>query len=325
MKRENAVLYIVIPCYNEQEVLTETKKRLTEKVNKMIEGKKISPESKIVFVNDGSRDSTWQMIKAMHGTDERITGITLSRNCGHQNALLAGLMTVKDRCDICISMDADLQDDIEVLDEFVEKYYQGCEIVYGVRNSRKTDTWFKRTTAEAFYKLMKTFGVNIVSDHADYRLMSRRALEELSKYQEVNLFLRGIVPTLGFQTDTVEYERHERFAGESKYPLKKMISFAVDGITSFSTRPIQMITELGVLVFLISIFLLLWVFVGALRGNTVSGWATLVISIWALGGLQLLAIGIIGNYIGKTYMETKARPRYIVEEFLEEEQKEIEE
>lgn len=325
MKRENAVLYIVIPCYNEQEVLAETKKRLIEKINKMIQGKKISPESKIVFVNDGSRDNTWQMIKTMHETDPRVTGITLSRNCGHQNALLAGLMTVKDRCDICISMDADLQDDIEVLDEFVEKYYQGCEIVYGVRNSRKTDTWFKRNTAEAFYKMMKMFGVNIVSDHADYRLMSRRALEELSKYQEVNLFLRGIVPMLGFQTDTVEYERHERFAGESKYPLKKMISFAVDGITSFSTRPIQMITELGVLVFMISILFLLWVFVGALRGNTVSGWATVVISIWALGGLQLLAIGIIGNYIGKTYMETKARPRYIVEEFLEEERKEIEE
>lgn len=309
-------LYIVIPCYNEEAVLPETEKRLTAKLGKMIESGLISDKSRMVFVDDGSKDKTWSMIEEMYEKNPYVMGIKSSRNRGHQNTLLEGLMTVKDDCDMVVSMDADLQDDIEVLDQFVEKYYGGCDIVYGVRSARKMDTWFKRTTAQGFYKVMETMGVNIVYNHADYRLMSKRAIQELENFKEVNLFLRGIVPMIGFKTDIVEYERSERFAGESKYPLKKMISFALDGITSLSIKPIRFITSLGFLLFVISIVLLIYYVVGYFMGKTIQGWATLVISIWGIGGLELLAIGIIGEYIGKIYMETKERPRYIVEEYL---------
>lgn len=309
-------LYLVIPCYNEQEVLHETEHRLTVKLNRMISDGLISDESRMVFVDDGSKDSTWNIIKDMHEKNGLVLGIKSSRNRGHQNTLLAGLMTVKDECDMAISMDADLQDDIEVLDEFVKKYYDGCEIVYGVRSARKTDTFFKKFTAEGFYKVMKWMGADIVFNHADYRLMSSRALNELAKYKEVNLFLRGIVPMIGFKTDVVMYERHERFAGESKYPLKKMLAFAMDGITSLSIKPIRFITSLGVILFAFSVILLIYFIVGYFLGRTAPGWATIVVSIWGIGGLQLLAIGVIGEYIGKIYMETKERPRYIIEEFL---------
>lgn len=314
--KDAKILYLVIPCYNEQEVLPETEKRLTEKLNKMIQAGLISENSRMVFVDDGSKDKTWTLISEMYEKNPLVLGIKSSRNRGHQNTLLEGLMTVKDDCDMVISMDADLQDDIEVLDQFVEKYNAGCDIVYGVRSARKTDTWFKRTTAQGFYKVMEAMGVNIVYNHADYRLMSKRAIEELENFREVNLFLRGIVPMIGFKTDIVEYERNERFAGKSKYPLKKMISFALDGITSLSIKPIRFIASLGILLFVVSIVLLIYYGVGYFMGRTIQGWATLVISIWGIGGLELLAIGIIGEYIGKIYMETKGRPRFIVEEYL---------
>lgn len=314
--KEAKTLYLVIPCYNEQEVLPETEKRLTEKLNKMIQSGLVSERSRMVFVDDGSKDKTWSMIKQMHEENPLVLGIKSSRNRGHQNTLLEGLMTVKDECDMVVSMDADLQDDIEVLDQFVQQYYDGCEIVYGVRSARKTDTFFKKFTAESFYKMMEHMGVEIVYNHADYRLMSSRAIKELEGFKEVNLFLRGMVPLLGFKTGIVEYERHERFAGESKYPLKKMLAFAMDGITSLSVKPIRFITGLGVLLFVVSIILLIYYIIGYFTGNTVQGWVTIVVSIWGIGGLELLAIGIIGEYIGKIYLETKERPRFIVEEFL---------
>lgn len=310
------VLYIVIPCYNEEEVLCETAKRLTDKLHRMILDQVVSDQSRMVFVDDGSKDRTWELIRELHASNPLVLGIKSSRNRGHQNTLLAGLFTVKDDCDMAVSMDADLQDDIEVLDQFVKKYEEGCEIVYGVRSARKTDTFFKKFTAESFYKLMSHMGVDIVYNHADYRLMSKRAIEELENYKEVNLFLRGIVPMIGFKSGIVEYERHERFAGKSKYPLKKMLAFAMDGITSLSIRPIRFITGLGVTLFLVSIVLLIYYIIGYFAGNTIEGWATLVVSIWGIGGLELLAIGVIGEYIGKIYLETKGRPRYIVEEYL---------
>ncbi len=310
------VLYIVIPCYNEEEVLCETAKRLTDKLHRMISDQVVSDQSRMVFVDDGSKDRTWELIRELHASNPLVLGIKSSRNRGHQNTLLAGLFTVKDDCDMIVSMDADLQDDIEVLDQFVKKYEEGCEIVYGVRSARKTDTFFKKFTAESFYKLMSHMGVDIVYNHADYRLMSKRAIEELENYKEVNLFLRGIVPMIGFKSGIVEYERHERFAGKSKYPLKKMLAFAMDGITSLSIRPIRFITGLGVALFLVSIVLLIYYIIGYFAGNTIEGWATLVVSIWGIGGLELLAIGVIGEYIGKIYLETKGRPRYIVEEYL---------
>lgn len=309
-------LYIVVPCYNEEEVLTETAKRLTDKLQRMMKDELISSESRMVFVDDGSKDKTWELITKLHEENPFVLGIKSSRNRGHQNTLLAGLFTVKDDCDMVVSMDADLQDDIEVLDQFVKRYDEGCEIVYGVRSARKTDTFFKKFTAESFYKLMSHMGVDIVYNHADYRLMSRRAIEELANYKEVNLFLRGLVPMIGFKSGTVEYERHERFAGESKYPLKKMIAFAMDGITSLSIKPIRFITALGFVLFIVSIVLLVYYVIGYFAGNTIQGWATIVISIWGIGGLELLAIGIIGEYIGKIYLETKGRPRFIVEEYL---------
>lgn len=310
------ILYIVIPCYNEEAVLHETAKRLKEKLLKLIDSGKINDKSRIVFVNDGSKDKTWEIIEELHNDDNIYSGIKLSRNRGHQNALLSGLMTVKEYADMVISMDADLQDDIDVVDKFIDEYYKGNDVVYGVRNSRATDTFFKRTTAEGFYKVMKMFGVDIVFNHADYRLMSKRALYELEKYKEVNLFLRGIVPLIGFNSSIVEYERHERFAGESKYPLKKMLAFAFDGITSFSTKLIRMVLWTGAIIFLLSIAIFIYGIIRKITGNTVAGWTFIVCSIWMLGGIQLLCLGIIGEYIGKIYSETKARPRFIIDKFI---------
>lgn len=309
-------LYIVVPCYNEEAVLYETTKRLTDKLTRMIGAGLAAQDSRIMYVNDGSKDRTWEIIEELHRENPYVLGVKLSRNRGHQNALLAGLMTAKDMCDVTISMDADLQDDIEVLDEFMRKYKDGCDIVYGVRSNRDTDTGFKRNTAQAFYKILKFFGVDSVYNHADYRLMSKRALEGLSEFGEVNLFLRGIVPQIGYKTATVEYSRGERFAGESKYPLKKMISFAFDGITSFSIKPIRMISAVGLVIFVVSLVMLIYSLVVNALGNTATGWTSMIMSIWLLGGLQLLAIGIIGEYVGKAYMETKKRPKYIIETVL---------
>lgn len=314
------VLYLVIPCYNEEEVLPETSARLKVKINELIGKDKIDKRSRIIFVNDGSKDGTWDIIKRLHEQDRLFGGINLSRNRGHQNALLAGLMTTKDHADMVISMDADLQDDINAIDEMVDKYLGGTDIVYGVRSSRKKDTFFKKATAEGFYKIMNGMGANTVVNHADYRLMSKRALEGLSQYGEVNLFLRGIVPMIGYPTDVVYYERGERFAGESKYPLGKMISFATEGITSLSTKPIRMITGLGFFIFLVSIGMLIYSLIRHFMGATIVGWTTLMVSLWAIGGLILLSLGVVGEYIGKIYLETKARPRYIIEQFLNEEE-----
>lgn len=309
-------LYIVIPCYNEQEVLGETALRLKNKIIKLQTEGKVSEESKIVFVNDGSKDQTWNLICELHRQEPLFLGINLSRNRGHQNALLAGLLSVKKYADVVISMDADLQDDINAVDQMIDKFQSGFDVVYGVRNKRETDTFFKRATAEAFYKLMNLMGAGTVYNHADYRLLSKRALYALEKFKEVNLFLRGIVPMIGFPSDVVYYERGERYAGESKYPLKKMLSFAVEGITSLSIKPMRMITGLGFLVFLMSIATLIYSLVRHFTGETIVGWTTLMVSIWAIGGLILLSIGVLGEYIGKIYLETKERPRFIVEEFL---------
>lgn len=314
----NDILYLVIPCYNEEAVLPETAKQLLAKMNSMLERKLISPESKIMFVNDGSRDRTWELIEELHAQNPIYSGVKLSRNKGHQNALLAGLVTAKEKADMTISLDADLQDDIDVIDQMVEKYYQGNDVVYGVRSARKTDTFFKKFTAQGFYKLMQAMGVDIVYNHADYRLMSKRAVEGLLEFKEVNLFLRGIVPLIGFPSDVVTYERHERFAGESKYPLKKMLSFATDGITSFSIKPIRLITMCGFLIFAVSILMLIYSLVVHFTGRTVHGWTSMIVSIWAIGGLQLLAIGVVGEYIGKIYLETKERPKFIIEKILNE-------
>ena len=310
-------VWLVIPCYNEQEVLPETSRQL----KKIMQQEKISKDSRIAFVNDGSKDATWQMISQLHDEDSLFVGINLAHNRGHQNALFAGLMVAKEHADAAISLDADLQDDVAAIEQFVDKFNAGKDIVYGVRSTRKTDTRFKRSTAHLFYKFMNFMGADTLEDHADYRLMSKRALEALSEYEEVNLFLRGLVPLIGFETDVVYYERHERFAGESKYPLKKMLSFAVEGITSFSIKPIRMITVLGFFLFSISILLLIYFFITWLVGYTVAGWTTIVISVWGIGGLQLLALGVIGEYIGKTYLEVKHRPRYTIERVLYQEEK----
>lgn len=310
------IIWLVIPCYNEQEVLPETSRQLEEIMRGLIKKGKISDKSKIAFVNDGSKDNTWNIITDLHEKNPMFTGINLAHNKGHQNALLAGLMTAKDYADAAISLDADLQDDVGVIEQFIDKFNEGKDVVYGVRSTRATDTVFKRSTAHAFYKLMKVMGADTLQDHADYRLMSKRALEGLAKYKEVNLFLRGIVPMIGYETDVVYYERHERFAGESKYPLKKMLSFAVDGITSCSVKPIRMITSLGTLVFTISIVMLIYFLIVWLLGHTVQGWTTIVISLWGIGGLILLSLGIIGEYVGKIYMEVKERPRFIIEKLL---------
>lgn len=310
------ILYAVIPCYNEQEVLRETAKRLREKFSTLIAAEKISPQSRIVFVNDGSKDSTWQIIRELHGQDKIFSGINLSRNRGHQNALLAGLMTVKNCADMVISMDADLQDDINAIDAMIAKFAEGFDIVYGVRSKRETDTFFKRFTAESFYKLIKFLGGDIVNNHADYRLMSRRALDGLAEFGEVNLFLRGIVPMIGYPSAIVYYERAERFAGKSKYPLKKMLFFAFQGITSLTVEPIRMITTLGIAMSSISFLVILWTLYEYFFGYTVPGWSSMLASLWFIGGLILLSVGIVGEYVGKIYLETKRRPRFIVEEFL---------
>ncbi len=310
-------LYIVVPCYNEEEVLPETARRLGDKLRALMHAGKIGPGSRVLFVNDGSKDRTWEVITRLHKDDPMLGGADLSRNRGHQNALLAGLMLAKDRADMVISMDADLQDDVDAVDAMVDKYLAGADIVYGVRSSRRTDTFFKRTTAEAFYRMMDLLGAETVFNHADYRLMSRRALEGLSRFKEVNLFLRGIVPMIGYPCDTVEYERGERFAGESKYPLKKMVAFALEGVTSLSVKPLRMITGLGFLVFFVSLLMIGYNVVRWATGNTVTGWASLACSVWLIGGLILLSLGVIGEYLGKLYLESKGRPRFLIREVLD--------
>ena len=307
-------LYVVIPCYNEEEVLKETAKRIKKKMNELRKKKLIHRDSHVVFINDGSKDKTWEIISSLVEKDTLFGGISLSRNRGHQNALLAGLMTVKEDADMVISMDADLQDDIDVMEQFILKYQEGYDIVYGVRSSRKKDSFFKRTTAILFYKLMSFMGVETVYNHADYRLMSKRALDGLEQFQEVNLFLRGMIPLVGYSSTVVPYERNRRFAGESKYPLKKMINFALDGITSFSVKPIRFITILGFLISLISVVMFVYTIVRHVLGYTIVGWSSIIISLWFLGGIQILSLGVIGEYIGKIYMEVKARPRYIISE-----------
>ena len=313
---KDSILYIVVPCYNEEEVIEETTKRLTNKITKMIDDKIISKKSKIMYVNDGSKDNTWSLIEKLNKENNYIVGVKLSKNRGHQNALFAGLMTAKEYADIIVSMDADLQDDIEVLDEFVKEYHNGAEVVYGVRSSRKKDSFFKRTTAQLYYKLMSKLGVDIVYNHADYRLMSKKAVEELANYKEVNLFLRGIIPLIGFKTSMVKYVRNERFAGKSKYPLKKMINFALEGILSFSVKPLRIITTVGFIVSFLSFIFLLYVIIGHFISGNVVGWTTIVALICFFGGFQIFCIGVIGEYIGKIYNETKERPRYIIEKVV---------
>lgn len=310
------ILYLVVPCYNEEEVLSHTSSVLKKKIDSLIKKNLISPNSKILFVDDGSKDRTWDIISSLHEEDNLFSGVKLSKNKGHQNALLAGLMTARDNADIAISLDADLQDDVNAIDGFINEYRNGCDIVYGVRSRRDTDTFFKRNTARGFYRFMRAMGVDIIDDHADYRLMSKRALDGLADFNEVNLFLRGIVPLIGYKHGFVEYERGERFAGESKYPLKKMLAFAIDGITSFSIKPIRFVTTLGMLIFATSIAMLLYFFIIKLLGRTVQGWATLMGSIWMIGGIQLLCLGIVGEYIGKIYKEVKQRPKFIIEDIL---------
>ncbi len=312
--RQSPVLYIVIPCYNEQEVLPITAPQFLKKINDLSAAGKISPESRVLFVNDGSKDNTWNIICDLAKQDPHYLGICQSRNRGHQNAVLAGLMEAKDRCDITISIDCDGQDDINAMDAMVDAYRDGCEVVYGVRSKRDTDTFFKRFTAESFYKLLNAMGAEVVFNHADYRLMSARVLKEFANFKEVNLFLRGMVPLVGFKSTAVTYERHERIAGESHYPLSKMLSLAFDGITSLSVKPIRFITGFGVLVALISFIGVIWAIVEAALGATVSGWASTTCIICFVSGVQLICLGVIGEYIGKIYMETKARPRYIISE-----------
>lgn len=309
-------LYIVVPCYNEQEVIHETAKRLSAKLVCLIKEQKIAENSRVLFVDDGSKDKTWELVEELCNGNPLLCGLKLSRNKGHQNAVLAGLMEAKEHCDMAISMDADLQDDINAVDKMVEEFQGGSDVVYGVRSSRKKDTFFKRTTAQGFYKLMKSLGVDVIYNHADYRLMSKRAMEGLAEFKEVNLFLRGIVPLIGYRYSVVEYERGERFAGESKYPLKKMLAFAFDGITSFSIKPIRLITVLGFIIFVLSILALLYSLIVKFVGNTDIGWTSLICSIWLIGGIQLLSLGVIGEYIGKIYFEAKARPKYFVEKII---------
>ncbi len=308
------VLYIIIPCYNEEEVLPVTAPMFLEKINALIGAQKISGESRILFVNDGSKDHTWEIICSLADEDEHYMGISQSRNRGHQHAVLAGLMEAKDQCDITISIDCDGQDDINAMDAMVDAYMEGCEVVYGVRSKRETDTRFKRFTAESFYKLMNSMGAEVVYNHADYRLLSSRVLQELANFKEVNIFLRGMVPLVGFKSTSVYYERHERIAGKSHYPLKKMLELAFDGITSMSVKPLRLITGFGMLVSVLSFVGIIWAVVSCILGNTVPGWSSSICIICFMGGIQLLCLGVIGEYVGKIYMETKARPRYIISE-----------
>ncbi|WP_289183781.1 glycosyltransferase family 2 protein [uncultured Dubosiella sp.] len=309
---DKPVLYIVIPCYNEQEVLPVTKPMFLNKLNHLIARRKVSEQSRILFVNDGSRDSTWDLIQEFASQEEKIEGISLSRNRGHQNALLAGLMEAKDLCDITISIDCDGQDDLNAMDEMVEAYHKGADIVYGVRSKRDTDTFFKRTTAEGFYKLINKLGGEVVYNHADYRLVSAKVLEEFSNFNEVNLFLRGMFPLVGFNSTIVYYERHERLKGESHYPLKKMLALAFDGITSLSIKPIRIVTGMGIAFSIISFLLIVYALISLIHGTVVSGWTSSIIVTCLLGGIQLISLGVIGEYVGKTYLETKHRPRYII-------------
>ncbi|MBQ1464625.1 MAG: glycosyltransferase family 2 protein [Ruminococcus sp.] len=310
-------LFIIVPCYCEEEVLPITADKLREKLTSLKTQGLVSGDSRVVFVNDGSTDNTWDIICDLHQNEPEIfSGIDLSRNCGHQNAVLAGLMTVRDICDMAITMDADLQDDVNAVDEMVKRFYEGNHVVYGVRSARKTDTFFKRFTAESFYKFMKAMGTEVVYNHADFRLMSARVINELAQYQEVNLFLRGLVPLIGFKSCNVYYERKTRAAGKSKYPLGKMLSFAVNGITSFSTKPLKLITGIGFFMFIMSLAAFVWAFVVKIIGHSELGWSSTMCSIWLIGGLQLLCLGIIGEYVGKIYSEVKHRPRFTVAEFL---------
>ena len=313
-EHRSKVIYLVIPCYNEEDVLLETAKRLKIIIQDMIDREYISTKSSILFVNDGSTDNTWKIICDLHEESNLFKGIDLSRNRGHQIALIAGLTEATEFADAVISLDADLQDDINAIERFIQEYYEGFDVVYGVRSSRKKDSFFKKFTAESFYKLMKMLGVDIVFNHADYRLMSKRVLEGLKEYGETNLFLRALIPQIGYPSTTIEYERNERFAGESKYPLKKMLSFALDGITSFSVRPIRLVTNCGILFCIIALIFAIWAIIEKMLGNTVSGWSSLMVSIWFIGGSLMLGMGIVGEYIGKIYNEVKNRPRYLIKE-----------
>jgi glycosyltransferase involved in cell wall biosynthesis len=310
------ILYIVIPCYNEEEVIEETSRRIGQVIERMISEQLVDSDSRMLCVDDGSRDRTWELITHLHATTPHVCGVKLAANSGHQNALMAGLFTACEHADIMVSIDADLQDDVEVIPEMVRKYHEGCDIVYGVRRSRATDTWFKRNTALGFYKFMKSLGVKSVYNHADYRLMSRRAVEQLSKYRERNLFLRGLVPLIGYKSDNVYFDRAKRFAGESKYPLKKMLNFAVDGITSFSIQPLRLLFHIGLLFIFISIGIFIWVLWRYLNDQVVPGWSSIILSIWFVGGSILMGMGIMGEYIGKMYLEVKDRPRYNIETTL---------
>lgn len=312
------VLYIIIPCYNEEKVLPITSKQFLSKVNELVEKKMISQESKILFVDDGSKDKTWEIISGLARGDKHYCGIRQSRNRGHQNAVLAGLMEAKDKCDITISIDCDGQDDINAMNSMIEEYMSGSEIVYGVRSKRESDTFFKRFTAESFYKLLESMGVEVVYNHADYRLISSKALQELKNFKEVNIFLRGMIPLVGFKSSCVYYERHERIAGESHYPISKMLALAIDGITSLSVKPIRLITILGFVVSVFSFLLLVWIVFQFIAGRTVQGWASTCAIVSFIGGIQLICLGVIGEYIGKIYLETKERPRYIISERTEE-------
>ncbi|MCG6795768.1 glycosyltransferase family 2 protein [Geobacillus sp. YHL] len=314
---DKPLLAIVVPCYNEEDVLPETIRRLTALLEQLLEEGAVAIGSHIVFVDDGSRDRTWALIEEESERNPFVSGVKLARNVGHQRALLAGLETVRAYADCAVSIDADLQDDVEAIREFVQKYREGYDIVYGVRRSRKTDTWFKRTTAQAFYRFMRAIGIELIYNHADFRLMSKRALDELSRYTEVNLFLRGLVPLVGFRSTCVFYDRHERWAGQSKYPLKKMLAFAFDGITSLSVAPIRAITLIGFLAFLASGAAGLYALISKLLGHAESGWTSLMISVWFIGGLVLMSLGLIGEYIGKIYQEVKRRPRFAVEKTVQ--------
>lgn len=311
---QSPILYIVIPCYNEESVLPITSSMFLDKINELVAAGKIADNSRILFVNDGSKDQTWEIIQELAEKDPHYIGICQSRNRGHQNAVLAGLMEAKDNCDITISIDCDGQDDMNAMNEMVDAYLDGCEVVYGVRSKRDTDTFFKRFTAEGFYKILNWMGVEVVFNHADYRLLSSRVLQEFANFKEVNIFLRGMVPLVGFKSTSVYYERHERIAGESHYPLKKMLALAFDGITSLSVKPIRMITIAGILIAILSFIGVIWAVVGEFMGNTVSGWASTVCIVCFMGGIQLLCLGVIGEYVGKIYLETKHRPRYIISE-----------
>ncbi|RLK63941.1 glycosyltransferase [Atopobacter sp. AH10] len=311
-----ACLYLVIPCYNEEEMLPISCEKLKKLYERLVDSGQISQESRILFVNDGSKDKTWQLIQEAHQKNAIFSGVNLTRNRGHQNALLAGLMLAKDYADVTISIDADLQDDLNAIDDMLKAYQAGANIVYGVRNNREADSFFKRVTAQAYYKVLSYLGGDIIYNHADFRLMDRKALEELSRYKEVNLFLRGLVPMIGLNTSCVYYERHKRLAGESKYPLKKMLALAFEGITSLSIRPIKLITYMGLMMSLVSLIALVYALVQYFRGEVVSGWTSIVASIWLLGGIQISAIGLIGEYIGKIYLESKHRPRYGIKEVL---------